>query len=107
MTKTLFVARAVRFATAPEFQHDCDQCMFLGTVDAVDMYYCPKDDCYIKRTGDRPEQNGAISLEFAPFPPGTEYALAIKIHERAGKDFRPRVWVARAALASPVPDRSS
>lgn len=92
MTK---IARPIRFATAPKFLHDCAECMFLGTVDGIDLYHCPGDGCYIKRTGDRPEQNGALSVDFAPFPPGTEYALALAIHNRAGKDFRPRVYTTK------------
>lgn len=89
MTK---IARPVAVASSPIHQHDCEDCMFLGSIDGKDMYHCAADGCYIKRTGSRPEQNGALSMDFAPFPPGTEYALAMEIHNRAGKNFQPKVY---------------
>lgn len=33
----------------PRYMHDCDQCLFLGTYDFYDLYYCDKEPTIICR----------------------------------------------------------
>jgi len=59
---------------SPTFQHDCDCCRFLGSLDGADLYVCK--DGYVRRFGnDGPEYGSLGNLA----PAGTPYALAAKL----------------------------
>ena len=51
----------------PRFQHDCDNCVFLGHYEGHDLYYCPREPTVIARYGGGgPEYTSG--LPFANFP---------------------------------------
>ena len=68
----------------PHFAHDCDQCKYLGRLNGEDLYYCPQDDTFIRRFGDRDEENGAMAADLAwgGYIPGTPYAFASLVQAR-------------------------
>lgn len=44
----------LRLDNGPLYTHDCDKCVFLGSYDEKDMYYCPQEglDTVIARFSD-------------------------------------------------------
>ncbi|HVS78832.1 MAG TPA: hypothetical protein VHD84_00885 [Candidatus Saccharimonadales bacterium] len=35
----------------PRYEHDCDDCVFLGQWGIYDLYYCPREPTVLARTG--------------------------------------------------------
>ena len=70
-------AKMVHGYAEPKFEHDCDQCRFLGRLDGEDLYVCQGG--YTRRFGDEPHANGSLG-ELTP--PGTPYAFAAALQER-------------------------
>lgn len=89
------IAKFVRFAARPRFQHDCKACRFLGTLEHQDLYVCESggSKSYTRRFGNEPHENGSLPAEYASqLPEGDCYQLAIKL-DKLGK--RPAVFVVR------------
>jgi hypothetical protein len=72
MKKAQLVSKAT---VAPRFEHDCEECQFLGSLDGQDLYACKtaRGVEYCARFGDEPHQYGSLG---SMCPPGTPYALA-------------------------------
>lgn len=68
-------ATLVSTHAVPKFQHDCDNCEFLGSLDGKDLYACKTDRGveYSARFGDEPHQYGSLG---SMCPEGSPYALA-------------------------------
>jgi len=59
---------------SPTFTHDCEDCLFLGSLDGDDLYVCK--DGYTRRFGNDGEQCGSLG---SLAPAGTPYAFAAKL----------------------------
>jgi hypothetical protein len=47
----------------PKFEHDCDDCVFLGHYLENDLYYCPKEPTILARYGaDGPEYTSGLTF---------------------------------------------
>jgi hypothetical protein len=71
----------------PLHTHDCDACVYLGTLRGTDHYFCPKDKSLIQRFGSEGWEYCAwpladISLLPAQLVARWELTLALK-HSRA------------------------
>ena len=42
--KNVLVLKDNRIVGTPKFRHNCDQCVFLGTYENRDMYFCSQSD---------------------------------------------------------------
>lgn len=75
------IARPVAAARSPRFEHDCEDCKFLGRTDKVDFYHCERENCFVARRSSEPSQYGSLPAALSPFPPGSVYSLAEKIFQ--------------------------
>ena len=68
----------------PHFAHDCEACKFLARLNGEDLYYCPQDDTFVRRFGDRDSENGSMQADLAwgGYIPGTPYAFASLVQAR-------------------------
>ena len=69
----------------PHFVHDCDKCQYLGRLNGEDLYYCPQDETFVRRFGDRDSDNGAMPVDVILTTPaftGTPYSFANVLHTR-------------------------
>lgn len=100
LTGTLILSPvlAAAFAVKPRYEHDCEDCVFLGHVDCDeirprDAYACRADGCLVLRYGDDPEKNTsypavARNMIMASGVTAPELRLGVLAHdawERAGK----------------------
>jgi hypothetical protein len=75
---------------APMYEHDCDDCIFLGRADGrelyngvevVDLYYCPNSwehGSYVMRTG-----NDGPEYQSGPLANGTGWGPNDEVYRRA------------------------
>lgn len=63
----------------PTFEHDCDECAFLGHLLDHDVYVCPQGGIgltLIARYGDKPEENGSgLAIVLSKYLAGGESAI--------------------------------
>lgn len=86
------IAKFICFTTKPRFQHDCNKCKFLGTIDQgmhglYDMYSCEKEHEkeIVLRFGYREADYKSLPLEaITHILDGSPYKLAEKLDKRAG-----------------------
>lgn len=84
------IARLVsREVVGPMWDHDCEDCTFLGRLDQTDLYSCPNDKSLIARYSSISSDNGAWGADWGIPPVGSRYALArIMLY----KDLPPRAY---------------
>lgn len=75
MKTAKLVARMVR----PLYQHDCDECRFLGRLDGKDLYCCSRTGEFTARHGNEDHQYGSLGTLT---PEGTQYSLARQLLDR-------------------------
>lgn len=75
------VARCVRKNVRPRYAHDCEDCVFVGSLDGKDLYVCSKTGEFVSRYGSGGPKYGSLG---GLTPPGTDYALAAKLAARGG-----------------------
>lgn len=73
------IAKLVSRNVKPAHSHDCEQCRFLGSLNGEDLYFCPNDGSYVRRTSSEPSDCGSLG---DLTPEGTAYNLARVIRER-------------------------
>jgi hypothetical protein len=91
-------ARLVSKGATPRYEHDCDECRFLGRMDEFDLYRCesaqPLKQSHIARSGSRGPEYSSMPASFTPA--GSVYALCAELYARL-KDGRlsgPCAWTA-------------
>ena len=44
----------------PKFEHDCEDCKYLGSTGGPDFYICPESQSLVRRFSDEPSDYGSI-----------------------------------------------
>lgn len=82
------IAKLIGRSVRPIFEHDCEDCRFLGRLDGKDLYVCKQgstrdDPALVIRFGSEPAWNSAARIQDAQ--PGSAYALARELSRRNGE----------------------
>lgn len=58
------------------YDHDCEECVFLGQVDQYDVYFCPNEPTILSRWGNEgPEYNSGLTSEQPAIVQGRKWAV--------------------------------
>lgn len=95
---TTTIAKLIARNVSPTFAHDCPHCLFLGTLDGCDLYYCPRtanrfgEICY--RHGNDGPAYGALPLNLASAcrGDGSPYSLILALVDRFAASGHPSAW---------------
>lgn len=87
-------------AYRPAYKHDCDDCLFLGHWQGLDLYFCPNEPTVIARGGDEgpnytsglnceppalvEAQERAVRLGFVAQGPATRYVTVYELGREYG-----------------------
>ena len=62
----------------PRYEHDCDDCVFLGQYEIYDLYFCPGEPTVIARTGPEGEYQSGMMFVGVSEPLTEAYDRAVK-----------------------------
>lgn len=71
-------ARKVQSNILPRFEHGCDRCLFLGSLDGSDLYYCRACGDYIRRYGSEDWERDVNPIPAKGTPLAFAHVLLVK-----------------------------